>query len=145
MKDEYDILKETLQIEQEIQIEKPVQMELNSLFQENINSDITLEYVKHVKVAELQYKNKLKLEEGFDIQIDKNQTYHVSFTSTGLFNLISILINSNSEDKKYLILQKMNEFKQQCDSYCNSLIQQVKSAKNIQEVSNIYYEKEGDN
>ena len=144
--EEYNILKETLETEKQIQEqEQPAEEQILPPAVEEeqtpIEPDITLQYVKKVKIKELQRANQEKIKQGFDITLENGKSYHLAFDNTGLFNLImTVTAQQESQENISFILQKMNEFKQQCDSYCNSLIQQVQLCNDIKEVSNIKYQ-----
>ena len=151
--EEYQILQTTLQSEKQIkeQIkeqqqllmqEKEKDFNLEKIEEQLKNPDETLQYVKKVKILELQRDNQKKINQGFDIILENGKTYHFSFDNMGLFNLITAInIQQESQENISFILQKMNEFKQQCDSYCDNLIQQVKSLTDISEINNIKYNK----
>ena len=151
--EEYQILQKSLQTQQQVinvqnvyvsNQELEIQPQIKQ--QNNFQTDETLQYVKKVKILELQHDNQKKITQGSDITLENGKTYHFSFDNMGLFNLITTMnTQQESQENISFILQKMNEFKQQCDSYCNSLIQQVQSSKDIKEINDIHYEKEGDN
>ena len=146
--EEFNILKKTLQIEKQIQEQEQPAEEPEPIIetpeQEIIEPDITLEYVKKIKIKELQKANQEKINQGSNITLDNGKTYHFSFDNTGLFNLITTMnTQQESQENINFILQKMNQFKEECDSYCNDLIQQVQSLNNIKDIDNIHYEKEG--
>ena len=146
--EQFNILKKALQTEERIVVQQQViqpQIQLQpELSQED--PDETLEYIKKIKIMELKQDNQKKLKKDFIITLENGKTYHFSFNNMGLFNLITTMnTQQESQENISFILQKMNEFKQQCDSYCNSLIQQVQSSKDIKEINDIHYEKEGDN
>ena len=152
--EEYQILQTTLQSEKQIkeQIkeqqqqlliqEKEKDLNLEKTEEQLKNPDETLQYVKKVKILELQHDNQKKITQGSDITLENGKTYHFSFDNMGLFNLIATMnAQQESQENISLILQKMNEFKQQCDSYCNNLIQQVQSLDNIKDINDIHYQK----
>lgn len=141
--EEYNILNKALQIEESIREEEPIIesepiIEEESPQEENLESDITLEYIKKVKIAEIERDNKQKLEAGFDISLENGELYHLSITSSGLFDLITMLVGFPQE-KSYYLIEKMNQFKQECDNYKNSLIQEVIASENISDVNKIHY------
>ena len=146
--EEYNILKETLQTEQKILLQEQPQVEElqpPALIQEEepvIIPDDTLEYVRKVKIAEIQKANQNNLREGFDIILKNGETKHISMAEEGLFNLIVMLTDPDIQEEKQQIVQKMTTFKNICNSYTNSLIQQINYLTNISDINNIRYEKE---
>ena len=91
--EEYNILKETLETEKQIQEqEQPAEEQILPPAVEEeqtpIEPDITLQYVKKVKIKELQRANQEKIKQGFDITLENGKSYHLAFDNTGLFNLI---------------------------------------------------------
>ena len=143
--EEYNILKETLQTEQEILLQQQPQVEEPQPpmppQEENPVPDDTLEYVKRVKIAEIQKANQNKLKKGFDIVL-KTGVKHISMAQDGLFNLIVMLTDPNMQEEKQQIVQEMLNFKNICNAYTDILIQQVNNSVNISDINNIHYKEE---
>ena len=144
--EEYNILKETLQTEQEILLQQQPQIEEPQPpippQEENPVPDDTLEYVKRVKIAEIQRANQNKLKKGFDIVLKTGEIKHISMAQDGLFNLIVMLTDPNMQEEKQQIIQEMLNFKNICNAYTDILIQQVNNSVNISDINNIHYKEE---
>lgn len=146
--EEYNILKETLQIQQQIINEQSVEENFEPIIeeptiQEPEEPNFTLEYVKKVKIAELKRDNQQKLKQGSTITLENGKTYSFSFDNMGLFNLITAMTTQQqSQENITFIIQKMNEFKQQCDQHCEKLITYVNTLDNIVDINNVHYQEQ---
>ena len=154
-KDEYDVLFETIEAGKDVVIE-PEQEPVEELPDE-LPSDITVEYVKTMKLAEMSNKCNQTITNGFDVMLSDNKVYHFSLTTQDQLNLITLssmlasgetsipyhadgeLCRFYSAEDITLIIEMATQFKTYQVSYYNSLKAYIESLSTIDEIHAITY------
>lgn len=149
--EEFNNLYKLLQSKNQISTVEPEFIEQeNQILNKDDNSELDL--IKKIKIAKIKKENQQRLQQGIDVTLTNNQTEHFSMTTEGLLDLVTMaalatiddsISTKYSQQDLFLIINKINKFKQECNSYCNSLIQQIKSSTSIKEINDIQYKKEG--
>ena len=154
-KDEYDVLFETIEAGKDVVIEpeqKPVEE-----FPDELPSDITVDYVKTMKLAEMSNKCNQTITNGFDVMLSDNKVYHFSLTTQDQLNLITLssmlasgetsipyhadgeLCRFYSAEDITSIIEMATQFKTYQVSYYNSLKAYIESLSTIDEIHAITY------
>lgn len=154
-KDEYDVLFETIEAGKDVVIE-PEQEPVEELPDE-LPSDITVDYVKTMKLAEMSNKCNQTITNGFDVMLSDNKVYHFSLTTQDQLNLITLssmlasgetsipyhadgeLCRFYSAEDITLIIEMATQFKTYQVSYYNSLKAYIESLSTIDEIHAITY------
>lgn len=87
-KEEYDILLKAMDSGEEIIIEPEQPEPIEQPIDENEN--ITVEYVKSRKIAEMSAACNSVITNGFDVELSDNNSYHFSLTTQDQLNLITL-------------------------------------------------------
>ena len=156
-KEEYDILYEAIESGEDIVIEPEETPEVNEEVFVDPNTEVTVEYVKSAKVAELSAICNKVIENGVDVTLSDGVTYHYSLTTQDQLNLITLstMIASGENAIPYhadgelcryysaadatAIMNAATAFKTYHVTYFNSLKVYVNSLDNIADVSAIQY------
>ena len=77
---EYNALKSALEVEDEIVIEPETPVEVEPEVTDP-NADITVDYIKNVKIAEMSNTCNKIITNGIDVQLSDGNTYHFSLTT----------------------------------------------------------------
>lgn len=153
-KEEYDILFETIEAGKDIVIE-PEQ----DVIEEEIvtEPDVTIEFVKTSKIAEMNNKCNKTIIAGFDTVLSDGKVYHFSLTTQDQLNLITLstMLESGETAIPYhadgelcrfysaadikTILEAATQFKTYHVSYFNSLKSYILSLDKIESVRAIVY------
>lgn len=154
-KDEYDVLFETIEAGKDVVIE-PEQKPVEELPDE-LPSDITIDYVKTMKLAEMSNKCNQTITNGFDVMLSDNKVYHFSLTTQDQLNLITLssmlasgetsipyhadgeLCRFYSAEDITSIIEMATQFKTYQVSYYNSLKAYIESLSTIDEIHAITY------
>lgn len=153
-KEEYDNIFQTIEDGKDVIIEPETPVEE---LPEELPNDVTVEYVKSVKLSEMSGRCNQTIVNGFDILLDDNKIYHFSLTTQDQLNLISLsaLIESGVTQIPYhadgelckfysvkdisAIIETATQYKTYHVSYFNSLKAYIESLTVIDEIKNISY------
>lgn len=154
-KDEYDVLYKAVETGEEVQIE-PIEEPIK-IAPIDPNEEVTLEYVKEMKNAEMSACCNKTITNGFDVILNDGNNHHFSLTVQDQLNLItaSLIISSGAKTVPYhadnepfkeyaieditMVIDKANEFKTYHTTYYNSLKSYVNNLNDINEINKIKY------
>lgn len=156
-KDEYDTLFEAIETGKEIEItdeEPDIQEELPQI---DPDEEVTIEYVKAVKSAEMSATCNKIITNGFDAILSDGENHHFSLTIQDQLNLITLssmvaagetvipyhadgeLCKGYSVEDITTIINTATSFKAYHVTYFNSLKVYIDSMNDINEVNNVVY------
>lgn len=153
---EYNTLKAALETEDEIVIEPETPIEEESEYIDP-NEEITVDYVKSVKITEMSNTCNKVITNGFDVVLSDGNSYHFSLTTQDQLNLITLssmvangetqipyhadgeLCRFYSAEDINIIITTATQFKTYQISYFNALKAYIKSLNEINEISAITY------
>ncbi len=156
-KDEYDTLFEAIETGKEIEItdeESDIQEELPQI---DPDEEVTIEYVKAVKSAEMSATCNKIITNGFDAILSDRENHHFSLTIQDQLNLITLssmvaagetiipyhadgeLCKGYSVEDITTIINTATSFKTYHVTYFNSLKVYIDSMNDINEVNNVVY------
>ncbi|MDY4495025.1 MAG: hypothetical protein SPE24_09165 [Erysipelotrichaceae bacterium] len=156
-KDEYDTLFEAIETGKEIEItdeEPDIQEELPQI---DSDEEVTIEYVKAVKSAEMSATCNKIITNGFDVILSDGENHHFSLTIQDQLNLITLssmvaagetvipyhadgeLCKGYSVEDITTIINTATSFKTYHVTYFNSLKVYIDSMNDINEVNNVVY------
>ena len=153
---EYNALKSALEVEDEIvdEPETPVEVEPEVT---DPNADITVDYIKNVKIAEMSNTCNKIITNGIDVQLSDGNTYHFSLTTQDQLNLITLstLIAAGQTEIPYhadgelcryysvkditIITETATAHKTYHVTYFNSLKAWVSAMDNIDDITAVQY------
>ena len=154
-KKEYDILLKAMDSGEEIIIEPEQPEPIEQPIDENEN--ITVEYVKSRKIAEMSAACNSVITNGFDVELSDNNSYHFSLTTQDQLNLITLsaMVSSGETAIPYhadgelckfysaaditAIISAATAFKTYQVSYFNALKAYIESLTDIEAVGAITY------
>lgn len=156
-KDEYDTLFEAIETGKEIEItddEQDVQEELPPI---NKDEEVTIEYIKAIKNAEMNAICNKTITDGFDVILSDGASHHFSLTIQDQLNLITLssmvsagetvipyhadgeLCKGYSAEDITTIINTATAFKTFHVTYYNSLRAYIESIDDISEINSIVY------
>lgn len=154
--DEYNTLKKSLEIEDKILIEPETPAEQEPEYVDP-DTEITVEYVKGVKIAEMNNTCNQTITNGFDVMLSDGETYHFSLTTQDQLNLITlssmvasgetqIPYHADGELCKFYSAEDINtiitmatQFKTFQVSYFNALKAYIETMDDIETISGVTY------
>lgn len=154
--DEYNTLKKSLEIEDEILIEPETPAEQEPEYVDP-DTEITVEYVKGVKIAEMNNTCNQTITNGFDVMLSDGETYHFSLTTQDQLNLITLssMVASGETQIPYhadgelckfysaedinIIITTATQFKTYQVSYFNALKAYIESMTDIETIGAVVY------
>lgn len=152
-KEEYLILFEAFKTNEIIKVEEPEEEIQPEPIQEEVN--ITLEFIRSSKIAEMSHACRTTIENGFDTNI-RGETKHFSLDTQDQINLINLGMMAETEEQlpyhadgedvifytaaeiKHII-SEANDFKIYQTTYYNALKGYINSLNTIEEISSITY------
>ena len=154
---EYEILKETLETNAQIEIEEPedIQNDMVEEIQEEI--ELTAAFVKQSKITEMSKECEKLITEGFDVELSDGKAHHFSMTIQDQLNIaaLSVQIASGNDSIPYhadgelckyysnadmaAIVMSATAHKTYHTSYYNSLKNYIESLRSIDKISSIEY------
>lgn len=156
-KKEYDILNEAIEKDEEIIIEPEIPEEEPDITQPDMETELTVDYVKEIKIKEMSQKCNSIITNGVDVTLSDEKTHHFSLTIYDQI-MISKLADKakngenalpwhedNGECKFYsaediLILSNAMEMLITYNqTYFNSLKQYIRSLSDINEINKVDY------
>lgn len=141
-KDEYDLLLQAVETNEEIAVEEEPVAEVEPVVVENP----TIDYVRASKISELKYHCNKAITNGVDIKLSDGETRHFSMSLEDQINLLTMAYLSDesvysTEDMKTIITET-NTFKNSHIAKFKKLKDRVDSLNTIQEVSAVNYHEE---
>lgn len=153
---EYNTLKSALEVEDEIAIEPETPVETEPEITDP-NTDITIDYIKNVKIAEMSNTCNKIITNGIDVQLSDGNIYHFSLTTQDQLNLITLstLIAAGQTEIPYhadgelcryysveditIITETATAHKTYHVTYFNSLKAWVSAMDNIDDIAAVQY------
>lgn len=89
-KEEYDILYEAIESGEDIVVEPEETPEVEDEVIVDPNTEVTVDYVKSAKIAEMSAVCNKVIENGIDVTLSDGITYHYSLTTQDQLNLITL-------------------------------------------------------
>ena len=141
-KDEYDLLLQAVEANEEIVIEEEPIVEIEPVMVENP----TIDYVRSSKIAKLKSDCNKAITNGVDIKLSDGETRHFSMSLEDQINLLTMAYLSDesvysTEDMK-MIIAEISAFKNQHITKFKQLENRVNSLNTIQEISAVNYHEE---
>ncbi len=152
---EYNTLFEAIEKNEEIVVEP--EMPVVQKPEVDPNTEITVDYVKGVKIAEMNNACNLTITSGFDIVLSDGETYHFSLTTQDQLNLITLssMVTSGETQIPYhadgelckfysaedinSIITMATQFKTFQVSYFNALKAYIETMEDIETISKVTY------
>ena len=155
-KDEYDTLYQAFKTNEELVIEDNTQRE--EPYQPiiiNPDEEITIDFIRSSKIAEMSYICRTTIESGIDLEI-RGEIKHFSLTTQDQLNLMSaqtmaqtqtlIPYHADGEETDFYTKEETNQlaeaaaaFKMQHTTYYNSLKTYINALETIEEIAAITY------
>jgi len=141
-KDEYDLLLNAVDTNEEIMIEEEPIVEPEPVVVE----EPTIDFVRDSKIAELKYDCNKAITNGVDVKLSDGETRHFSMSLEDQINLLTMAYLSDEsvysiEDMKTIITE-INTFKNNHIAKFKQLKDRVNSLNTIQEISAVNYHEE---
>lgn len=142
-KDEYDLLLQAVETNEEIVIEEEPVVEVE---QPIVVENPTIDYIRSSKIAELKSACNKAITNGIDVKLSDGETRHFSMSLEDQINLLTMAYLSDesvysTEDMKTIIAE-INAFKNNHIAKFKQLKDRVSSLNTIQEVSAVNYHEE---
>lgn len=141
-KDEYDLLLNAIETNEEIIVEEESIIEEEHVIVENP----TIDYVRSSKISELKYHCNKEITDGVDIKLSDGKTRHFSMSLEDQINLLTMayLVDESvySTDDMKTIITEINVFKNHHIAKFKQLKDRVNSLNTIQEISAVNYHEE---
>ena len=141
-KDEYDLLLQAIETNEEIAIEEePVVEEVSIVIEEP-----TIDFIRASKIAELKRDCNKAIANGVDVKLSDGETRHFSMSLEDQINLLTMAYLSDesvysSEDMKTIITET-NAYKNSHIAKFKKLENRVNSLNTIEEISAVNYHEE---
>ena len=141
-KDEYDLLLNAVETNEEIVMEEEPIVEA----EQAIIEEPTVDYVRASKISELKYRCNQEIINGIDIKLSDGETRHFSMSLEDQINLLTMAYLADesvysTEDMK-IIITETNAFKNRHIARFKQLENRVNSLNTIQEISAVNYHEE---
>ena len=142
-KDEYDLLLNAIEKNEEIVIEEEPIVEVEPVI---IVEEPTIDSVRASKIAELKRDCNKTITNGVDVKLSDGETRHFSMSLEDQINLLTMAYVADdsvysSKDMK-IIIAETNAFKNSHIAKCKKLENRVNSLNTIQEVAAVNYHEE---
>lgn len=141
-KDEYDLLLNAVETNEEIAIEEEPIVEAKPIVVE----EPTIDYIRASKIAELKHYCNKAITDGVDIKLSDGETRHFSMSLEDQINLLTMAYLADesvySTEDMNIIITKTNAFKNSHIAKFKQLKDRVNSLNTIQEVSAVNYHEE---
>ena len=136
--DEYNCLVSAIESNEEIKFADESVVEFEPVFDEV--KEVTIDYVRSAKLAELKHECNQAITEGFDMELSDGETRHFALS---LDDQINLLTQAYFDENMQLVVVKMNDFKIEHMNRLKELEEYVHSLTDIEEIIAVSYRKEG--
>ena len=134
---EYNCLMDAIESNEEIKlVEEPV-IEYEPIVDEI--EELTIDYIRSAKLAELKYECNQAITEGFDMELSDGETCHFTLSMDDQINLLT---QAYFDENMQAVIVVMNNFKVKHMAYLKELEEYVNSLNSIEEISKVAYRKE---
>lgn len=136
--DEYNCLVSAIESNEEIKFADDPVVEFEPVVDEV--EELTIDYIRSAKVAELKRECNKVISEGFDMELGDGETRHFTLS---LDDQISLLTQAYFNEDMQPVVVKMNNFKIEHMARLKELEESVNSLTDIEEITAVSYRKEG--
>ena len=135
--DEYNCLLSAIESNEEIKFADEPVVEYEPVIDEV--EELTIDYIRSAKLAELKYECNKVISEGFDMELGDGETRHFTLSMDDQINLLTQAYFN--EDMKFVVAE-MNNFKAKHMTRLKELEEHVNSLTDIKEIAKVAYRKE---
>ena len=136
--DEYNCLLSAIESNEEIKFADELVVEYEPIVDEV--EELTIDYIRSAKLAELKYECNKAIMEGFDMELGDGETRHFTLSVNDQINLLT---QAYFDEDMQQVIVVMNNFKVKHMNHLKELEEYVNSLTNIEEISKVSYRKEG--
>lgn len=136
--DEYNCLVSAIESNEEIKFADESVVEFEPVIDDV--EELTVDYIRSAKVAELKRECNKVISEGFDMELGDGETRHFTLS---LDDQINLLTQAYFDEDMQPVVVKMNNFKIEHMSRLKELEEYVNSLTDIKEITEVSYRKEG--
>lgn len=155
--EEYDILYEAVEKGEEIEVEQEQTPTVEDTSVIDPNEEVTVEYVRTIKVAEMNMVCNKVIENGIDVLLSDGEVYHFSLTTQDQLNLITLqsmisagetmipyhadgeLCRYYSVDDIKVVMDAATAHKTFHVTYFNSLKVYINAMENMTDIASVQY------
>lgn len=135
--DEYNCLLAAIESNEEIKFAEEPVVEYEPVVDEV--EELTIDYIRSAKLAELKYDCNKAITEGFDIELGDGATRHFTLSMDDQINLLT---QAYFDENMKPIVIEMNNFKAKHMARCKELEEYVGSLTTVEEIAKVSYRKE---
>ena len=135
--DEYNCLLSAIESNEEIKFSEEPVIEYEPVVDKV--EELTIDYIRSAKLAELKYKCNKAITEGFDMELGDGETRHFTLS---LDDQINLLTQAYFDENMQAVIVVMNNFKVKHMNYLKELEDHVNSLTDIEEIAKVAYRKE---
>ena len=135
--DEYNCLLSAIESNEEIKFSDEPVVEYEPVVDEI--EELTIDYIRSAKLAELKYECNKAITEGFDMELGDGETRHFTLSVDDQINLLT---QAYFDEDMQAVIVVMNNFKVKHMSHLQELEEYVNSLTNIEEIAKVAYRKE---
>ena len=135
--DEYNCLLSAIESNEEIKFAEDSAIEYEPIVDEI--EELTIDYIRSAKLAELKYECNKTITEGFDMELGDGATRHFTLSMDDQINLLT---QAYFDETMKPVVIEMNNFKAKNIAHLKELDEYVNSLTNIEEIAQVSYRKE---
>ena len=135
--DEYNCLLSAIESNEEIKFAEELVVEYEPVVDEI--EELTIDYIRSAKLAELKYECNKAIAEGFDIELGDGETRHFTLSMDDQINLLT---QAYFDETMQTVIVVMNNFKVKHMNHLKELEDYVNSLTDIEEIAKVSYRKE---
>jgi hypothetical protein len=135
---EYNCLVSAIESNEEIKFVDEPEIEYEPVIDEV--DELTIDYIRSAKLAELKHECNKAITEGFDMELSDGETRHFTLS---LDDQINLLTQAYFVEDMQPVVIKMNNFKVMHMDRLKELEEYVNSLTSIEEITAVSYRKEG--
>ena len=135
--DEYNCLLSAIESNEEIKFAEETVIEYEPIVDEI--EELTIDYIRSAKLAELKYECNKAITEGFDMELGDGETRHFTLSVDDQINLLT---QAYFNEDMQTVIVVMNNFKVKHMTHLKELEEYVNSLDSIEEIAKVTYRKE---
>jgi hypothetical protein len=135
--DEYNCLLSAIESNEEIKFAEELVVEYEPVVDEV--EELTVDYIRSAKLAELKYECNKAITEGFDMELCDGGTRHFTLSMDDQINLLT---QAYFNEDMQAVIVVMNNFKVKHMTHLKELEEYVYSLTDIEEIAKVAYRKE---
>ena len=132
--DEYNCLLSAIESNEEIKFADEPVVEYEPVIDEV--EELTIDYIRSAKLAELKYECNKVISEGFDMELGDGATRHFTLSVDDQINLLT---QAYFDENMQAVIVVMNNFKVKHMNHMKELEEYVNSLSTIEEISKVHY------